>query len=312
MTARPDLADLDLLLLVAHEGSIGRAAAELRMSQPTVSRRLAALEARLRVQLLHRSRRGTTLTPAGRVVVDWAATLLSAADDFSRSVGALQEQAAAAVRAAVSMTIAEHHAPGWVARLHRSSPEYVVSLLVRNSTEVADLVESGAVDIGFLESPTVRPGLHRRRIGWDVLAVAVSPSHPWAKRPELTAKELAATPLLLREPGSGTRETVERALKRTGAEVTLGLVMASNTALRSAAIAGIGPVVLSELALHGELASGELVRVDVGDLPLRRPLTAVWRRTEKPSAGAAALLAVADDWLRTTQPGEPSHTVSAT
>ena len=241
MTQRPDLAHLDALLLVAQKGSIGRAATELRMSQPNLSRQLSALETTLRVQLLHRSRQGSTLTPAGQVVADWAFALLGAADDFSRSVRALQQQTAASVRAAVSMTIAEHHASGWVAQLQRSSPHYVVSLMVHNSTEVAQLVESGAADIGFLESPTVRSSLRRRRIGWDDLAVAVPPGHDWATRSEVTAEELAATPLLLREEGSGTRETVERALNRRGLEASLGLVMASNTALRSAAVAGIGP-----------------------------------------------------------------------
>jgi DNA-binding transcriptional LysR family regulator len=95
---------------------------------------------------------------------------------------------------------------------------------------------------------------------------------------------------------------VERALNRLGLEVSLGLVMASNTALRSAAVAGIGPVVLSELTLRTELASGQLVRIEVNDLPLRRPLSAVWRRAETPSAGAAALLAVVDPTRRHQPP----------
>jgi DNA-binding transcriptional LysR family regulator len=174
--------------------------------------------------------------------------------------------------------------------------------MVHNSTEVAQLVESGAADIGFLESPTVRSSLRRRRIGWDDLAVAVPTGHDWATRSEVTAEELAATPLLLREEGSGTRETVERALDRLGLEVSLGLVMASNTALRSAAVAGIGPVVLSELTLRTELASGQLVRIEVNDLPLRRPLSAVWRRAEILSVGAAALLAVVDPTRRRQPP----------
>jgi DNA-binding transcriptional LysR family regulator len=73
------------------------------------------------------------------------------------------------------------------------------------------------------------------------------------------------------------------------------MAMASNTALKSAALAGMGPVVLSELALSGELAVRSLVRVSVPELSLRRPLTAVWRRDEPLSAGAAALVAVSGD-----------------
>jgi len=292
MTRYPDLDSLAVLLLVARKGSIGQAAEELGLSQPSVSRRMVALENEMRVRLLHRTRQGTVLTETGRVVVDWASTLLEAADDFRRSVGALQTQSAVSVRAAVSMTIAEHHAPVWVARLHRSNPDYVVSMEVHNSREVAELVASRSVDVGFVESPTVPKGLRRRRIGWDVLVLAVPPGHPWADRGEVTAAELAAVPLLVREPGSGTRETVEGALRRRGLTMTVGLTMASNTALKSAAMAGIGPVVLSELALHAELGSGQLVRVGLSDLPLRRPLSAVLRATERTPPGVTALLSV--------------------
>ena len=286
---RPNLEDLAVLVLVARTGSIGRAADQLRLSQPSVSRRMAALEQRLRVRLLHRSPRGTTLTPAGQLVVDWAAGLLGAAEEFTRSVQTLREKGSSSVRAAVSMTIAEHHAPGWVARLH---PDISVSLLVHNSTEVADLVEAGTAEVGFVESPTVRRSLVRRRVGWDELAIAVHPSHPWASRDAVSPADVAATPLLVREQGSGTRDTLERALHKHGLELAVAMAMASNTALKSAALAGMGPVVLSELALSGELAVRSLVRVSVPELPLRRPLTAVWRRDEPLSAGAAALVAV--------------------
>lgn len=295
MTARqPDLDDLAVLVRVAKAGSIGQVALELGLSQPSVSRRMTGLEKSLRVPLLHRTRRGTNLTPAGQVVVDWASTLLAAADDFTRSVDTLRNRTAGAVRAAVSMTIAEHHAPSWMARLNNRTPESAVSLLVHNSTDVAGLVESGAADVGFLESPSVRRTLHRRRIGWDQLAVAVLPDHPWAKRKRpISAKELATARLLVREPGSGTRETIESALARAGLDLSPGPVMASNTALKSAALAGMGPVVLSDLTLATEIATGQLVRVRVLDLPLRRPLSAVWRREETLSPAAVALLEVA-------------------
>jgi DNA-binding transcriptional LysR family regulator len=301
MTVRhPDLADLELLLDVARSGSIGRAAAEHRLSQPTVSRRMVALERALRVPLLSRSRRGSVLTPAGRVVVDWASALLQAAEDFTTSVAALRDTRATTVRAAVSMTIAEHHAPRWLARLRQGGPglpglpELSVSLEVHNSTDVADLVESGEVDIGFVESPSVRRTVRRRRVGWDRLVVAVPPEHPWAgRRREVSAEELAAARVLVREPGSGTRETLENALRAAGTELVAGAVLGSNAALKSAAVAGIGPVVLSHRALAGELAAGSLREVPVGGLSLRRPLWAIWRRDESLSDGASALLRVA-------------------
>ena len=296
MTAHyPDLEDLDLLVLVASTGSIGKAAVQLGLTQPSVSRRVASLERELRVQLLQRSPRGSVLTPTGKVVVGWATTLLESSELFVRSVQTMREQRVGGVRVAASMTIAEHLAPTWLARLRERSSETVVSLTVDNSTEVAAAVESGAADIGFIESPSIRASLGHRRLLWDALIVAVRPDHPWAGRQDpITPVELAVEPLLVRESGSGTRETLDGALERHDLVLTPALALPSNAALKSSAIAGIGPVVLSGLALAGELASGQLVEVNVTGLPLRRPLSAVWRRNERLSPAAAEFLGVAE------------------
>lgn len=287
---RPNLPDLDLLLTVAKEGSLGRAADVLQITQPSVSRRIAALERALGVELLQRTARGSTLTATGRVVIDWAEVLLRSADDFSRSVRALAEHNSPAVRAAVSMTIAEHYAPRWLAQARVSMPDANVSLTVANSAEVADLVESGDVELGIVESPTVRPTLHQLRIGQDHLVVAVATDHPWARRRSVSVEDVSSTPLLVREARSGTRDTIDLALHAKGLRLEVGLEMASNTALKSAAIAGMGPVVVSAVAVAGEVARGQLHVVAVDGLDLQRPLSVIWRRDVAMSSGAGSLL----------------------
>ncbi|HET6699134.1 MAG TPA: LysR family transcriptional regulator [Nocardioidaceae bacterium] len=294
MTERPpDLEDLSLLVLVAQTGSIGQAASRMGLSQPSVSRRMAALERRLRVPLLTRSRRGTALTPAGRAVVDWAEGLLDAADGFIRSVQALRVHERGALALAVSMTIAEHYAPAWLRLLRQRLPDLKVALTVANSTEVTDLVLAGRADLGFVEYPTPPRGVRTRRVGRDELVVAVTPDHPWATRRAVAADELATTPLLVREPGSGTRETLRHALERLGLELSPGLETASNAALRSVALAGMGPVVLSSRALADEISAGQLVAVAVRDLDLGRPLTAVWGKDVELVPAALTLLRIA-------------------
>lgn len=285
----PDLDDLYLLVTIARTGSIGQASVELRLAQPSASRRIAALERSLRVSLLRRGARGSTLTPAGRVIVDWATTLLRAAEDFRHSVDALSRQRNSSLRAAASMTIAEHYAPNWLATLRYESPDTAVSLSVGNSSEVMDLVESGRVEVGLIESPQVRSSLRHCQISIDRLAVAVAPSHAWTLQHVVTAADLAKTPLLVRELGSGTRDTLDRAMSAAGYQVTPSLELASNTALKSAAIAGMGPVVLAAIALADDLESGALVEVKVSDLVLTRPLTIVWTEATSLAQEAVSL-----------------------
>jgi DNA-binding transcriptional LysR family regulator len=294
-TPRPDLDDLELLTVVAETGSLGRAARRLGISQPSVSRRMGRLEATLRLELLDRGHRGTLLTPTGRVVVGWAHHLLDAAGEFTESVDALLQHRSISLRAAASMTIAEHLAPSWLSRLREHDPDAVVSLSVHNSTEVVALVEEGRVDVGFVESPSrLSSPLKKRRIGWDALKVVVSPEHAWARaRRPITPRALVEQPLLVREEGSGTRETIDRALARHGLVLTPSLMLASNAALKSSALVSLAPAVLSELAVSGELRSGQLVAVDVADLDLRRPLSVVWREDRRLPGPAEALIRLA-------------------
>jgi len=288
----PELEHLELFVRVAQAGSIGQAAALSGLSQPTLSRKLDRLERALKVKLLERTTRGTTLSPAGQLVVEWAAELLKQVDKFTRSVGALQHQDDVAVVAGVSMTIAEHYAPRWIATLRRKAPSLRVALEVHNSADICALVESGALELGFVETPTVQDTFERYPIGSDRLAVGVPPSHPWAGRTSpVQAGDLADAGLLVREHGSGTLETLECALRRAGLSLSPSLAMASNTALKAAAAAGVGPVVLSALSLAPEIATGQLVEVPV-DIDLTRPLSAIWPRGETISKAAQALLAV--------------------
>lgn len=291
----PDLESLRLLVLVGELGSIGRAAARLGIAQPSASKRLATLERRLGLALVDRTRRGSALTPDGRVVTDWARQVLDELNVLVTGAEALRSQREAELRVAASLTVAEHLAPGWIGELRRAREDLFVGLLITNSSIVCDLVRAGDVDLGFVESPTVPAELSARRVAVDRLAVVVPPDHPWVRRRRpLTAADLAQTPLVVREHGSGTRETLERALRRAKVgEVRPAAEFGSTTAVRSAVADGAGPAVLSVLAIDADLTDGRLVEVAVAGLDLRRQLRAVWPGGRRLIGSAAELLSVA-------------------
>ncbi|WP_214413638.1 LysR family transcriptional regulator [Sphaerisporangium fuscum] len=294
MTPRwPDLASLELLLLVAEQGSLGKAAKLHGITQASASRRLDTLERELGVPLLHRSTTGSRLTPQGRVVVDWARSALAAADDLVAGVRALRRQRDASVRVAASMTVAEYLMPGWLAALRRALPEVEVGLRVVNSGVVCRMAQDGDIDVGFVESPSIPQGLASRRVAQDRLVVVVAPRHPWARRrAPLAFADLAATPLVVRELGSGTRLALDRLL--AGRDVAApALELSSNAAVKVAVEAGVAPAVLSVLTVASELREGRLVEVPVPDLDLRRPLRAVWRGRTRLSGAAAELVRLA-------------------
>ncbi|MGW0516425.1 LysR family transcriptional regulator [Crossiella sp. NPDC003009] len=295
MTKPPDPESLDLLVRLAELGSLGQAAARLGISQPAASKRLATLEKRLGLALVDRSTRGSTLTESGQMVTEWAKRVLAELDVLLHGAEALRARRVAELSVAASMTVAEHLVPGWITELRRGNPGLYVGLQVTNSAAVAELARRGEVDLGFVESPSVPRDLRTRRVAEDRLAVVVAPGHPWAKRRRpVGPAELVGTPLVVRERGSGTRETLERAMERTGVGKVRALVeLGSTTAVRGAVAAGSGPAVLSVLAVEADLADRRLVEVPVSGIDLRRQLRAVWPAGRALAPPAAALLAVA-------------------
>ncbi len=290
----PDLDSLALLAAVAERGSLGRAARARGISQPSASGRIEALERRLGVQLLVRSTRGSALTPAGELVVGWGGTVLAAAEELSRGVAALRQRRSAELTVAASLTIAEYLMPEWLVRLHAEQPGIAVRLQVANSTDVVAAVRERQVPVGFVEGPSVPRALAWSQVGSDRLAVVVAPEHPWAsRRSPVPMAEFLATPLLLREPESGTRQALEHAVARCGALAPPALQLSTTTAIRGAAVGGSAPAVLSELTVRGDVAAGRLTPIAVTGLSVRRRLRAVWLRGVALEGAARTLVEMA-------------------
>ena len=295
MAQLPDVESLQLLVLVGEHGSLTSAAAVAGISQPSASKRMSAFERRLGLTLLDRSRRGSALTPSGVVVCGWAQRVLDQMSVLVDGVAALRREHTPQLSLAASLTVAEHLLPVWLGDLRRIAPKLHVGLQVVNSSRVCELVSREGVELGFVESPGGLRGLRSRVVASDRLILVVAPDHPWARRRRpVGAAELSATALISREPGSGTRETADRALVAAGFRpVTPLLELGSGTAVRSAVAAGAGPALLSELVVAPDLAAGVLTEVPTAEVDLGRTLRAVWRAGARPSGRAADLLLVA-------------------
>jgi DNA-binding transcriptional LysR family regulator len=289
----PSLRGLALAVAVAEQGGLGAAARALGVSQPSASGLLAQLEGQLGVRLFERGPRGTVPSEAGRQLLPMAETVV-------RAVGLLQQEArlvgaaeAPELRVAASTTVAEHLAPRWLGRLAAGREDLRLVLEVANSTGVARSVREGRAELGFVEGPApdAVESLAVEAIGRDRLVVVVPPGHPWAGQGEVEATDLAQVPLVLREPGSGTREALEEAMGRLGLAVRARLTLGSGAAVLAAVRHGDGPGVVSELVAAEAVAAGSLVALGVRGVALERRLWAIWRRQPGLSSLARTLLA---------------------
>ena len=324
---RTSLGLLELLVATDSHGSISAAARALGISQPSASAGMRRLERHLGLELVARSTRGARLTETGRATATWAREVVDASDRFETAAAALREAPSARIRLAASLTIAEYLAPRWLATLALdgltpvpgagaglpagqgsasgqrgpseaargpSSPD--VELLVRNSRAVMELVLSDDAELGFIESSTMRRGLRSRTLAHDELVVVVAAAHPWAGRRRRTAtvEELLSGGLVVRERGSGTRETLEKSLVAAGARLPDHLPYLGSTAsLKTAVQYGGAVAVLSRLTVADDLARGTLVEIQGPGLGLSRRLRMLWKDGTELSAAARRIAAVA-------------------
>lgn len=273
----PELASLDLFVSVVELGSVSRAAEAHGVAQPSASSRLKHLERQLGMRLLDRGPGGSQPTDAGVVVAGWAETILRAAHELQAGLSAFVAEQSGRLRIAASFTIAEYLLPQWLDRFAQEHPRDSVALEVANSTVVLDRVHRGGADLGFIETPSTVTDLDQVVVGRDRLVTVVAPGHPWAHRRVVPVEALAATPLVTREAGSGTREALEAALRTLdlGAPTAI-LELGSTSAVRAAVLRGNAPTVISRLAVAAELDAGTLVEIEVERLTIERELRAVW------------------------------------
>jgi molybdate transport repressor ModE-like protein len=294
----PDLVALEVLLGVARSGSLNSAARQIGVSQQAVSARIRAMEAQTGVTLVHRTPRGSSLTDEGAVIAEWAARVLDVAAGLDAGIAALRADRRSHLRVSSSSTIAEQLLPGWLASFRSAAAERPggaipdVVLTAANTETVINHVRAGSADLGFIEGPRKPSGLRARVIGHDRLIVVVASGHPWTRRRQgVSAAELADTPLVSREGGSGTRDTLAAALAAAlgpdAGQAHPALSLSTTAAVRSAVLAGAAPAVISELAVSDDLAAGRLVEIHTPELDFRRALRVIWSDTANPPAGAA-------------------------
>jgi DNA-binding transcriptional LysR family regulator len=260
-----EVVELRAFCAAATLGSIAEAARAMKISQPAMSKRLRALEAVVGSELLERSSRGVTPTPAGVELYAAARRLLRNAD----SVQALIKSPtpASPVRIASSPTIADLRLPHVLGELTASEPRLTAELISANSSLVRELVADGRVDLGIAGLDPYAldtDGLQERIVWRDELVIVVPPGHPWEEFDEVPAAEFAATPVLQRDPWSNSSRIVTSALDRVGLErAQPKAVVGSNATVVAMARATGTPALISGLSarVHPEL-SLEVRRVE--------------------------------------------------
>ena len=301
---------LRLLAAVIDSGGFTRAAAALDLSQPAVSHQLRALAGAIGTPVVEVIGRRVRLTQAGELLYDHAKRILAEFEAAGSGLDELRGLKRGRLRVAGDTTVGIYVLPDLLGAFRQAHPSIEVQLAVDNRQGVYRRLVAGEVDFVVSgrrwDDPSialvVRPFLAN-----ELIAIA-SVHHPLAGRESVTLAELAAQPFIVREPGSGTRETAEEALRAAGLSVRPVMELASNGAIKRAVARDLGVSILSRYATALEIQIGHLAELSVESFPLRRQWHLVYARDKRLGPVDEAFLRFVDDgrWKETI--GRPIST----
>jgi DNA-binding transcriptional LysR family regulator len=277
---------------VAEAGSFNRAAAQLGVSQPAVSRAVQELERQLDTPLLERTGRRVSLTAAGKVLNEHAVALFAIERTAETELAELRQLERGELAIGASSTIGIYLLPQVMGIFQRKHPGVRLFLDIGNTAQIVGRLRTGTLDTAFVEGPVSGSDLSVRPWRDDSLVVVAAADHPLCGRQPVTLDELIRVTFVLREPGSGTREVVEAALRERGVEVRVAMELGSTEAVKQAVAAGLGVSIVSIATISQELELGRLRVLDVPDLLVRRTLTRLSVIGRRPSTALREFLAL--------------------
>lgn len=279
---------------IAAEGSVTRAAVAMHRSQPALSQQMSRLRQAVGDPLYLRTRYGISLTPAGAALLPHAEAVARALAGARGLAGAWRGLQHGRLALTASTTVAYWWLPGPLAHFAEAHPGVRISLLTRNSQDALALLARGEAEIAVIEGPLdgIRLPVDtvREEVATDVIVLACRPDSPLARSASLEPAALTGLGLVRREPGSGTREIVDRALASAGAHPVTQLEVTGVTGVVAAIRAGVAPGFVSRLAVADDIAAGDLIEVPLKGLQLTRSFTCLAPPADLRSPAARAFL----------------------
>lgn len=236
-----DIASLQAFIAVARHKSFSKASDHLFITQPAVSKRVAALEEQLGTQLFNRIARQISLTEAGKQLLPKAQDLVAHADDMQRYASNLNDDISGNLSVAISHHIGLHRMPPVLKEFNLRFPKVQLDILFEDSDRAFHAVEQGDIEFAVITLPSELPDKLRMQAVWiDDLNVVVGLDHPLAKQSAVDLRELSAYSSVLPSRDTETHKIVLREFQDRN--LTLRVQMETNNleTLKMLATAGLG------------------------------------------------------------------------
>jgi DNA-binding transcriptional LysR family regulator len=277
------LRQLEIFVAISRTESVSRAAEALALSQSATSTALSELERQFDLQLFDRVGKSLRINETGRQLLPRAVELLDRAHEIE---ALLQGHAGFGyMKIGATLTVGNYLATLLVARYLQEHPESRIQLQVHNTSTIVQQIVNHELDLGLIEGDTHHPDIEVQPWIADELVVFSAPDHPLAKVGNISIEQLLQQPWILREKGSGTRETFDRALRNNHSQLNIRLELEHTEAIKRAVESGLGIGCISRLALKDAFRRGSLVPLATPDLNLGRYFYFLWHKQKYQTTG---------------------------
>jgi len=285
---------LHIFHTVAEYGSFSTAAQSLGMTQPAITMQVQALEEYFGTKLFHRTTKRVELSDAGKALLPYARRALDLMRETDQAMAQYTQMLKDRLQLGASLTIGEYILPRLLGPFAKEYPYIMISLKVFNTTQIVEEILNHHLTFGLVEAPIEHPDIHSDVVLNDELFLVMPSDHPLRAVESPTFDQLVDYPFVLREPGSGTRQVMEREILQRGydpSRLKIVMELGSTGAVKSAVEAGLGLSVLSRSAVRHESVLGTVVTKRIADLSFIRDFHAVYLKSASLPISAVTFLA---------------------
>jgi DNA-binding transcriptional LysR family regulator len=264
---------LEVFYTVAKRLSFTKAAAELFITQPAVTKHIHELEDQYKAKLFERKGNHIALTNAGELLLHHAEKVFELYRNIEFDINALNKRKEGLLRLGASTTIAQYIVAPLLARFRNKFPDVQLSLVTGNTEQVEKYLLSKEIEMGIIEGYSKNPEISYHEFLKDEIVLVCSSKHPLANRNSLNADELKDIRFVMREQGSGTLEVIDHALKKAGinhSELKVEIRLGNTESIKSYLLNAPCMAFLSVHAIIDEVKRGELKIIDVAHLSIGR------------------------------------------
>lgn len=264
---------LQVFQAVAKRLNFTKAAEELFITQPAVTKHIHELEHQFKVKLFDRNGSRIKLTKAGETLLQHTELLFGVYRNLEFEMSNLIHQHNGKLKIGASTTVAQYVLPPVLAEFHKKFPDIKIDLIANNTEVIETVLKNKQIDLGIIEGLSKKASIKYTEFIKDEIVLVASTQNTFAKKKHIPTKDLLSIPLLMREPGSGTLEVIAHSLKAFNIklrDLKIEMQLAGTESIKAYLAHSNCMAFLSRHSIINEIQRNELQIIPVKDLKIER------------------------------------------